>query len=132
MESISGNNKAFRHGVIGESLAAGIIGIDVNPHTIFDFMDVKGLALEIKTCAEWIKDGNTTTMRRRGRFVFSAKQHKKLVAESGYYLLCLIDATDNLIACKCIPAISIRHSRLDYPEKTNIGLVWTNFFEVSA
>jgi len=129
MTAKSSNSVAKNHGILAESFVSKSVGIEVQPMSIFDVLNIGGAPMEIKSCQLWVTDKSNSKNRRRGRFVFNAKQHSELVKNDGYYFFCLIDEHDEICACKCVPAAAIYHPTLKNDSNRSVSLTYTHFME---
>ena len=125
MEVANSYLRASHHGTVGESIAASILNLPVNPIAILDIVPNQGPPVEVKTCQAWVKTEHTSNNRRRGRFNLVGKQHRALYERGGYYLFVLLDDDEKPIAASCLPASSIYHPSL-HSKNTRVSFCWSN------
>lgn len=109
MEVLNQYAKASNDGVIGENVAERLLSCEVSPAAPIDLILPDGMPVEVKACARWIGTAHTSTGRRRGRFVFMASQHRRLIHSGGYYLLVLLESSGAVARVKTVPAEDIFH-----------------------
>lgn len=107
----------------GSHIEKLILGKCSNPSNFIDDIENK---IEIKSCIEKIKAGNTT---RNGSFRIHIEQHKYLLEISGYYLFVVQDKNFGTpIFIKKIPAkiieIKFNYTTRPYPKKGYFSLNW--------
>ena len=124
MQVLNSYARACYNGTVGESIAASILHLPVNPTAILDIVPNQGPPVEVKTCQAWVRTVHTDNQRRRGRFNLVGSQHRALCERGGYYLFVLLD-DEKPIAASCLPASSIYHPSLQV-ENTRVSLCWSN------
>ena len=129
MEAMNQYSKASYNGVAGERCAEQLFSVEVDTMSPIDMITPSGCPVEVKTCARWIESAYTSTRRRRGRFVFSSAQHARLLSETGYYLLVILDAAGAVSRLACIPASDIFHPSLACGV-ARVSIGWSAFFGV--
>jgi hypothetical protein len=128
MEVMSSQNKASRDGLVAEALAGALFGNPVSSNALLDYLDVQGVAVEVKSCIRWIRTAHVSTGVRRGRFMLNGDQHQELLRLDGYYLFVLLDEAGFPAQAKCVPARDIQHPRLADVTARSVGIVWTTVF----
>lgn len=128
MEVMSSQNKASRDGLVAEALAGALFGNPVSSNALLDYLDVQGVAVEVKSCLRWIRTAHVSTGVRRGRFALNGDQHQELLRLDGYYLFVLLDDAGFPVRAKCVPARDIKHPRLADVTARSVGINWTTVF----
>lgn len=128
MEVMSSQNKASRDGLVAEALAGALFGNPVTSNALLDYLDVQGVAVEVKSCLRWIRTAHVSTGVRRGRFALNGDQHQELLRLDGYYLFVLLDDAGFPAQAKCVPARDIKHPRLADVTARSVGITWTAVF----
>ena len=124
MQVLNSYSRANLNGTVGESIAASILHLPVNPTAILDIVPNQGPPVEVKTCQMWVKTVHTDNQRRRGRFNLVGSQHRTLCEKGGYYLFVLLDDDEKPIAASCLPASMIYHPSLQV-EYIRVSLCWS-------
>lgn len=116
------------NGVIGEQTMENILSCKVDTNSLIDVLCGLESAIEIKTCASWVRTEHTSSRRRRGRYILYPEQHKALINVNGYYVFCLLDEDREVCKIKVIRAKEFYHPLIVSGEQQKVSINWKYIF----